>query len=182
MKTVALPQAAERFTRKREAVFIESVFVQLLLAEADVPKRFSFRQSRAALRVLVVDDEPVNQILAMAQLLAIDIVPFTANDGLEAVEMSRAQDFDIILMDIDMPVMDGISAAASIRDHQIRNPSHGRSELVAFTASALPEESLLRHVGMGHLLRKPCNAEDMGRCILNCCSKLAAAGTLHASA
>ncbi len=130
-----------------------------------------------------MDDEPVNQILAMAHLLAIDIVPFTANDGLEAVRMSRRQDFDIILMDVDMPVMDGISAAAVIRDYQTRNPHVRHSQVVAFTASELAEESLLSHVGMDHILRKPCNAEDMGRCISTCCESLVDAGghSLHSA-
>jgi CheY-like chemotaxis protein len=172
MHTQVSPQTTGRPLPRREAVAVESVSVQPMRAFPDAPERSSSRDSRTLLRVLVVDDEPVNRILAMAHLRAIDILPLTASDGLEAVRMSRCQDFDIILMDVDMPVMDGISAAAIIRDDQARKPPCSHSQVVAFTASELPDERLLRHVGIDRILRKPCSFEDMGRCISACCESL----------
>jgi CheY-like chemotaxis protein len=174
MRTQASPPTTERPFPRSKAVDVESVFVQLLVAERNAPKRFSSRESRTLLQVLIVDDEPVNQVLAMAHLLAMDIVPFTADDGLEAVRMSTCQDFDIILMDVDMPIIDGISAAAIIRDYQTKHPRCRHSQVVAFTASEIPDKSLLSYVGMDHILRKPCSAEDMGRCISTCCESLLA--------
>ena len=75
-------------------------------------------------------------------------------------------------MDIDMPVMDGISAAAAIRDDQLKNPGRARSEVAAYTAGVLPEEALLSHAGIHHVLKKPCSADDVHRCISQCCPTL----------
>jgi CheY-like chemotaxis protein len=161
----ASPRGAEQVRKTPTPQPIDS-----FLGKDPMPTGLVRPSAWSALRVLIADDEPLNHLLAMAQLLAFDILPFTANDGLEAVRMAREQDFDIILMDLQMPVMDGLSAAAFIRDFQRNNPMRSRSKVVAFTASNLSDEELLGKFGMDHVLRKPCEPNGMERCISKCCS------------
>ncbi len=86
--------------------------------------------------ILIVDDNPVNVNLLSAMLSGMDIHPLTATNGLQAVELARNSKFDLILMDLQMPLMDGYQAAALIRAegglHQPR--------IVAVTATLWGEE------------------------------------------
>jgi two-component system, sensor histidine kinase and response regulator len=109
------------------------------------------QEHRAA--VLVVEDNVVNQQVArrMLELLACDVT--VVGNGLEAVEARRARSFDLVLMDIQMPVMDGLEATREIRKMEAGGR---RTPIVALTASAITGE-LERCVaaGMDHLLIKP---------------------------
>jgi hypothetical protein len=103
--------------------------------------------------VLVVEDNIVNQQVArrMLEMLGCEVV--VVGNGLEAVETCRARSFDLVLMDIQMPVMDGLEATREIRKMQ---QGGKRTPIVALTASAITGE-LERCVaaGMDHLLIKP---------------------------
>ncbi|MEW6348261.1 MAG: response regulator [Thermodesulfobacteriota bacterium] len=70
------------------------------------------------LRVLVADDVPVNRKITGFSLQRLGAEPVFAHDGSEAVELTRSQEFDLILMDVEMPLMDGIEAAKKIREHE----------------------------------------------------------------
>ncbi|MBL8555050.1 MAG: response regulator [Phenylobacterium sp.] len=107
------------------------------------------------LRILAAEDNPTNQQVLAAVLgslgIEVDIVP----DGKEAVDAWRNGAYDLILMDIQMPVMDGIAAASAIRDAE-RTGGRRRTPIVALTANALThqvEEYLA--VGMDAHVAKP---------------------------
>ena len=88
-----------------------------------------------ALQVLLVEDSPVNQKLADAVLQKAGHRVTIANHGREALEIWRSKAFDLILMDIQMPEMDGFDATQAIRDQE--RTSGGHIPIIAMTARAL---------------------------------------------
>jgi signal transduction histidine kinase/CheY-like chemotaxis protein len=107
------------------------------------------------LRILAAEDNPTNQQVLAAVLGSLGIEVHIVPDGKEAVEAWRTGAYDLILMDIQMPVMDGITAASSIREAE-RTTGRRRTPIVALTANALThqvEEYLA--VGMDAHVAKP---------------------------
>ncbi len=88
------------------------------------------------LRVLVAEDNPVNQKLAQHLLERRGHTPILVTNGREAVDALRADEFDLVLMDLQMPEMDGFEATASIRTRE-RQGSAPRVPIVALTAHAM---------------------------------------------
>jgi CheY-like chemotaxis protein len=117
--------------------------------------KFAASCRTSGLRVLLVEDNPVNREVAVAMLTALECEVHVADDGEGALNQLAARQVDVILMDCQMPVMDGFAAAAEIRRRNIR--SGGRPvPIVAFTAHALErdrEDCLSR--GMDGYLSKP---------------------------
>jgi PAS domain S-box-containing protein len=113
-----------------------------------------------ALRVLLAEDNPINQKVA-AGLLAhrghrVEVV----NDGAAAVEAARQGDFDVILMDVQMPEMDGLEATRLIRQFDRRDGR--RRRIVAMTAHAMAEDQeRCLSAGMDSYLPKPFLPEDL---------------------
>jgi two-component system sensor histidine kinase/response regulator len=105
-------------------------------------------------RVLVVEDNPINQQVANAMLRSLGVQVTLASNGQQAVELVQNFDFDLVLMDCQMPVMDGFQATAAIR----RLPL-GRGErlpIAAVTANALQgDEQSCLDAGMNDFLPKP---------------------------
>lgn len=103
------------------------------------------------LNILLAEDNPVNQLLILKILDKLGYHPALAVNGKEAVEMSAKQNFDVILMDIEMPEMDGLDATRHIRKNNNHQPL-----IVAMTASAMSEnrEQCLA-AGMDHYMTKP---------------------------
>ncbi|MDZ4374500.1 MAG: ATP-binding protein [Phenylobacterium sp.] len=107
------------------------------------------------LRILVADDNPINQAVARAVLEAAGAIVETAAEGEEALSQLRVSAFDVVLMDVHMPTMDGIEAVGRIRDGQA-----GRADVpvIALTADAMAgEEARLRALGFDGLQHKPVN-------------------------
>jgi len=107
------------------------------------------------LRLLAAEDNPTNQQVLAAVLGSLGIEVHIVPDGKEAVEAWRTGSYDLILMDIQMPVMDGITAASTIREQE-RLSGRRRTPIVALTANALThqvEEYLA--VGMDAHVAKP---------------------------
>ncbi len=90
------------------------------------------------LRVLVADDVAVNRELVGAILSPFDVAVGQAADGAEALEMARCEAFDVILMDMQMPVMDGLAATQAIR--ALDNLHHANAPIIALSANVLPEQ------------------------------------------
>jgi two-component system, sensor histidine kinase and response regulator len=104
-------------------------------------------------RVLVVEDNPVNQKVAQRFLERLGCEVQVAGDGAEAVETTSRQRFDLILMDMQMPVMDGISATRAIRARESRGT---RTPIVALTANVLAGQfQSCIDAGMDDVLGKP---------------------------
>ncbi|MTJ04240.1 MAG: response regulator [Sediminimonas qiaohouensis] len=114
-------------------------------------------------RVLVADDNQTNRELMTAMLTRLGITPVVVNDGLEAVNAAQEQDFDLILMDISMPVMDGITALKEIcasRD----SANLPEVPIVAVTANAMPHQVTEYIVtGFATYLAKPFELADLRR-------------------
>lgn len=113
-------------------------------------------------RVLVAEDSPVNQKLAMAWLSRFGCVVELAQNGAEAVGLASSRTFDVILMDCHMPGMDGYEATAKIREQE-----RGRDvPIVALTANAMTgERERCLAAGMNDFLSKPFEPADLARVI-----------------
>jgi len=109
------------------------------------------------LRVLVAEDSTVVRFATRALLLSrwqMDLR--MVSDGAEAVQAALQWNFDVVLMDLQMPVLDGYAATRRIRQFEAENPARRRTPVVAFTAS--PEEAIaarIRESGMDSILTKP---------------------------
>jgi signal transduction histidine kinase/AmiR/NasT family two-component response regulator len=112
-----------------------------------------------AARVLLVDDHPMNRELGMALLTLAGCEVTTADDGAQAVEAVKAGGFDLVLMDVHMPGMDGLTAARAIR--ALPGPVAG-VPIVALSADVLPEQiARCRAAGMDGHVAKPIRREDL---------------------
>ncbi|MEO8597063.1 MAG: PAS domain S-box protein [Candidatus Solibacter sp.] len=102
-------------------------------------------------RILVVEDNPTNQKLAMAQLRRLGHLPVAVSNGAEAIEAIGKDQYDLVLMDCQMPVMDGLEATRHIRATQQR-----QVPIVAVTASAMASDrERCLNGGMNDYLAKP---------------------------
>jgi CheY-like chemotaxis protein/HPt (histidine-containing phosphotransfer) domain-containing protein len=118
-------------------------------------RKAMFQHTQLAGRVLVVEDNPVNQAVVKKMLEKAGLSPITANDGVEAVELTHQEQFDVVLMDCQMPRMDGYEATEAIRD---REAIHGlmRTPVIAMTANAMAgDREKCLAVGMDDYLSKP---------------------------
>jgi CheY-like chemotaxis protein len=128
-------------------------------------------------QVLVVDDDPVNLMVAARQLSFIGIDALLAVDGAEAVARVCEHQPDLVLMDIEMPTLDGFAATAQIR-HLERELSRRRVPVVAHTSTFHPGDlSRLRASGFDAILGKPAGAQAMRECVTRWCSAGSGAGS-----
>ncbi|MCS3870676.1 PAS domain S-box-containing protein [Chryseobacterium ginsenosidimutans] len=114
----------------------------------------------ASPNVLLVDDNPVNMVLnnRMMKSLIPDAKLTEATDGLQAIEQCRDQFFDIVLMDVQMPVMDGIEATKQIR----LLPEYSAVPIIGVTAgNVLGEKEKCLSSGMNDFLSKPLRQNDL---------------------
>ncbi|HYX81256.1 MAG TPA: response regulator, partial [Gemmatimonadales bacterium] len=125
---------------------------------ADVITRHTIAESRQALRVLLAEDNPVNQQVAVAMLVKRGHEVHVAGNGREAVEAVTTRDYDVVLMDIQMPEMDGFEATQAIR----ALPNGTDLPIIGLTAHALSgeRERCLSH-GMTEYLAKPFKAHEL---------------------
>ena len=117
----------------------------------------------AALKILVVEDEALNQAVADRLLRLLGYPPDFASHGGEAVTMAKLSAYDVIFMDLQMPVLDGFAATHAIREwEQSLPPTCGRSKIVAFTGSTSPDDRRrCTEVGMDGFIGKPTSPERL---------------------
>jgi signal transduction histidine kinase/CheY-like chemotaxis protein len=114
-----------------------------------------------AVRVLVADDHPTNRRVIELILAQTPARITMAENGAEAVEAFRADAFDLVLMDMQMPIMDGLTATQEIRLHEAAM-GLARTPIVMLTANAMPEHVAAgRAAGADHHLAKPFNAAEL---------------------
>jgi signal transduction histidine kinase/ligand-binding sensor domain-containing protein/DNA-binding response OmpR family regulator len=123
------------------------------LRSLEAPTPASKARPRLAGRVLVVEDQPLNREVANGMLTSLGLRVETANDGLEALARLEKERFDLVLMDCEMPVMDGLTAAAAVRRREGNGP---RTPIVALTADATETgRTACLAAGMDDYLTKP---------------------------
>lgn len=118
----------------------------------------------SGVRVLIAEDNKTNQLVTSRYLQHYGCEFEIANNGIEAVEKLMANDFDIILMDISMPEMNGFEATAKIR--QLENKQKANAPIVAFTAYASTEDQEKIHAsGMNGFIPKPFSRDTLAQVI-----------------
>lgn len=117
--------------------------------------------SPLALRILVAEDNLQNQRVMQLILAAAGQTADYALDGAQARDMHLAQGYDLILMDIAMPVLDGVQATAEIRSFEAQGFLR-RTVIVAVTANAMPDQlASYLEAGMDHVLPKPIRPQQV---------------------
>ncbi|WP_139175858.1 hybrid sensor histidine kinase/response regulator [Nocardioides lianchengensis] len=110
------------------------------------------------LSVLVAEDDAVNRKVVVGMLARLGIVPSVVGNGRDAVDLVERVDFDVVLMDVEMPVMDGVSAVRRIRDSQ----GERRPHVIALTANALTgDRERFIEAGMDDYVSKPVTLESL---------------------
>jgi hypothetical protein len=131
-------------------------------AEAEIRRRY------AGQRILVVDDEPVNREVALMQLEAVDLIADIAEDGAKAVALAQKNRYAAILMDMQMPKLNGLEATQQIR----QLPGYRDTPILAMTANAFSEdkERCLK-AGMNDYLSKPFKPDELFATLLRSLSQ-----------
>ena len=126
---------------------------------APAPRLDAEMATRHPLRILLAEDNVVNQKLALRILQQMGYRADLASNGLEAIESVRRQTYDVILMDVQMPEMDGLDAA---REICARWQPHERPRIVAMTANAMQgDRDMCLAAGMDDYLTKPIRVERL---------------------
>jgi CheY-like chemotaxis protein len=115
--------------------------------------------------VLLVEDHPVNQMIALEMLKALGLEVLTADDGAQALERCEATPPRLVLMDLQMPVMDGLQATRRLREMQQQGRLPG-FPILALTAHALASDrEMALAAGMDDYLTKPIVFETLRRAL-----------------
>jgi CheY-like chemotaxis protein len=120
-----------------------------------------------SMRVLVVEDHAVNRTVIGRFLTLFGQQAFFAVDGREGVELAEQESFDLILMDLQMPILDGLGATSAIRRFELHR-SRPEVPVLAHSSSLLESTVLARHGLSGHL-SKPCTGEQLEHCLVRWC-------------
>lgn len=143
------------------------IFLRLPIGLAsDLPTRAEVHTDPEILRnkkILLVEDNPLNRLVVRTVLKIHGIAITEANNGQEAIDQMTSNRFDLILMDVQMPMMDGITATKIIRSE-----ISGDIPIIALTANALRSE--LDHciaAGMNDFVTKPFDETTLIRVLLN---------------
>jgi two-component system, sensor histidine kinase and response regulator len=127
-------------------------YARILAEESETTEKIS------GASILLVEDNPINQQVAQELLERVGLVVEVANNGQQALDRLEEKSFDAILMDVQMPVMDGMEATKHIR----KQPKHNKTPIIAMTAHAMAEDKrkCLR-AGMDEHLTKPIRPERL---------------------
>ena len=130
-------------------------------------------------QVLLVEDDSVNVLYAEAVLKNLGLQLVVANDGAQALEAVRREPFALILMDCNMPGMDGLTATPLIRELEA-GLGRGRTPLIAVSASAMQEDrARCLAVGMDDFLAKPFHPDELRRMIRRWCPSARSVAPAH---
>ncbi len=148
---------------------LKRLLVNLLLPESQEIKaaevQLPIPERRNDLVILLAEDNPVNQKVALSMLKRLDYKADVANNGLGVLSSLERKAYDVILMDIQMPDMDGLDATRSIREQRMKKQPY----IIAMTAYALDgdREEFLK-AGMDDYLSKPIRIEELKLALEKC--------------
>jgi signal transduction histidine kinase/CheY-like chemotaxis protein len=146
-------------TKPVKALILQDALARALGAQGQAPAPVAAPATLPALRVLVAEDNVVNQKVALLMLERLGQDASVVANGQEAVDAVKRGRFDVVLMDIQMPVLDGLSACRRIRAEL---PAERQPRIVAMTANALAEDrAACLAAGMDDYLAKPVRASDL---------------------
>jgi CheY-like chemotaxis protein len=115
---------------------------------------------------LLTEDNVINQKVALRMLVRLGYRADVAGNGAEAIESLRRQPYDVILMDVQMPEMDGVSATRFIRENW---PVEQRPYIIAMTANALTgDREKYLEVGMDDYISKPVKMDQLAQALQRC--------------
>ena len=168
-----LPWTGEGFSARLHAAAsaaeVESALISLCMPEAGGQPALSASPAhhgagsapiRSGLTILVAEDNPVNQQVAVRMLEKLGCKAEIAADGMQAIEMHAWKRFDLILMDCDMPVLDGLEATQRIRAAE---EAGRRTPIIALTAcTGQGEQERCLTAGMDDFLSKPIRPQMLG--------------------
>jgi CheY-like chemotaxis protein len=130
------------------------------LSSAPVSELDVAAESAASCRILLVEDNPVNRTIATKLLEKRGHVVIAVENGALAVEATASEHFDMVLMDVQMPVMDGLTATARIRSREHSTGVH--VPIIAVTAHAMDQDrARCLAAGMDDYLPKPIRSADL---------------------
>jgi PAS domain S-box-containing protein len=163
-----LPQAessslfSAQLAKPFKASQLYNTLLRLLSAgtvEEDVEPVADGKRTRSALRILLAEDNAMNQKVALRLLEQLGYRADVANNGLEAIETLERRPYDVVLMDVQMPELDGLDATRRICE---RWSPESRPHIIAMTANALPEDrEACFAAGMDDYVAKPIRAEEL---------------------
>lgn len=114
------------------------------------------------LSILVAEDNPINQKVATLTLRHMGLTCDVAKNGMEAFEMHKENNYQVILMDMQMPVLDGINATQKIRSFETEHPEREAAFIIALTANAFVEDkNNCIEAGMNDFISKPFKEEAL---------------------
>jgi len=158
------------YTISRLRTRIKEVLSQLRKSHGDGQEDGDFYlidDQKRVLNILLAEDNLINQKVALVTLEKIGHTTDLAENGRVAFEKYTAKNFDLVLMDIFMPEMDGLEATRKIREFEAANPDRNPVHICAITANTTPEdEEKCYKAGMNSYISKPFRLEELTR-ILN---------------
>ncbi len=141
--------------------------VNLQAAEEEIPAVIADavgndRNLQFNANVLLVEDNPINQMVAQKMLQKIGLTATVANNGVEALECLDQQSFDLVLMDCQMPEMDGFDATREIRKLDIKSQGQKHLPVIAMTANVMSgDRERCLEVGMDDYIGKPVQRDQL---------------------
>ena len=152
-----------QLSKPLKASQLYNTLLQLLTAgraaEEEVEVVTDGKRARSALRILLAEDNAMNQKVALRLLEQLGYRADVATNGLEAIEALERRPYDVVLMDVQMPELDGLDATRRICGHW---PEERRPHIIAMTANALPEDrEACFAAGMNDYVAKPIRAEEL---------------------
>ncbi len=188
----AQPQLAALLPKPLKAAQLREVLCGILSPHTAAPKAALYEPTtvralatQLPLRILVAEDNAVNQKVALLLLERLGYRADVVGNGLEALTALRRQPYDVVLLHLQMPEMDGLAAAREIRQlAQQPGTACAPPRLIALTANAMPSDrAACLAAGMEDFLSKPLRFDDLHAALLRCGAKSSAvAGNSHQTA